>query len=509
MASKVAGKRSFFAGELVMSCDPMVWMLEISAYKTHCAYCWNKSPGLRTCSGCRLHRYCDSDCQAADWKVEHKLECAMLKELGNEDARDAAANNPPLPIYLRSLPVASHLTTKLINKIRMNATMDIPGMGLQSVEDLLLMLPANPLKSEVERMVQEKGAEPLLQDLTTCMGILSYNGVNIYDVLNPFSAPIGRAVYPQAPRGEMTPVCWDINVVMNRHGRRLFIHVVEDIPQFTGLGDLRYNDMEDLWYMTRAERRAHFELRHGRPCTCRKCTEAYDADINPLQCVTVGCSNQIPSDNRALEACSECGALNGERLTQFRRFAQQYATIKSNCPEEYQMAMILQLCKKLETAGILQPDAHFRYVCGQPLAQNYYNQNRFDEGWKMMKDFGTVVRKICPKYTIIRAAWLLAIGRDTTEALETRILSGIAQLPEPAKQKLQTLAGDVCRLMLEYADEAKDIFSVLFGNESLEAQMNDAWVEKITSTVCRIEEAFTTSDSDNSKGPFKSMCSLM
>ncbi|XP_055353866.1 histone-lysine N-methyltransferase SMYD3-like [Paramacrobiotus metropolitanus] len=122
--------RSFTAGDVVSCCEPLVWVLDSSAYETRCAYCLQKSQELRTCSGCKLHRYCSVACQSADWKLEHKLECVLLKTATGRD-----------------------IIAKLANKIKLNVMMDIPGMGRKSAKDLLSMLPVNPAQSEINRTV--------------------------------------------------------------------------------------------------------------------------------------------------------------------------------------------------------------------------------------------------------------------------------------------------------------------------------------------------------------------
>ncbi|XP_055344236.1 uncharacterized protein LOC129592269 [Paramacrobiotus metropolitanus] len=496
-----SGSRCLLAGELLMSCDPMVWILERSAYKTHCAYCWQESMDLRTCSGC----------QVADWKGEHKLECALLKENDSVDLdhlldelKAEPAGSRPSDTDLESrrgrIPVLSlvlGLTTKLTNKIKKNTMIDIPGMGSKSVKDLVLMMSENPLQPNMDRLMRKNlstGAVDIgtMGYMNYC-GLITYNGVAIYDydalTLRP-CARIGLALYPQAPLGRMTPVCWDINVVLNRRGRQLLIHAVEDIPHFTGLRDLRYNHLEESFRMTRAERQAKLEKLRRHRCSCSKCTEAYDADINPLKCVTVGCINGIPSDSRALEACSECGAVNGERLAQFRRYMDQYDTISSRCPEEYHLAMIMHLYKEMDAAGILQPNAHFRYVCGWEVAQGFYDNNRFEDGWKMMQGFAACARKVCPKYADFRAALLISVSQFTAEALEKHVLNGSCKVSGPLKPVLETLAAEVYTQILDYTCEAKNVFAMLFDKQSKEFQMSDSALKQVASSVCRIEQAF-------------------
>ena len=43
--------------------------------------CWrcSKAEAAKTCSRCKVARYCDAECQAADWRAGHKGECVQLQ----------------------------------------------------------------------------------------------------------------------------------------------------------------------------------------------------------------------------------------------------------------------------------------------------------------------------------------------------------------------------------------------------------------------------------------------
>ncbi|XP_055352830.1 uncharacterized protein LOC129598799 [Paramacrobiotus metropolitanus] len=506
-AASSAGRRSFACGDLVIACDPLVWALERSAYKTRCAYCLEESSELRACSGCQLHRYCNSTCQAADWKVEHKLECAMLKKISSKSSgthKELISIVAFLPEGESSLfPIILDMIAKLANKIKLNTTTDIPGLGQKSAHDLLQMLPPNPAQSSTERILLPtrittgSGTENAtvldmpLMDFLKYYGIIHYNFMPVCDVLED-SACIGLALYPQASRRQMTPVCLDINVVLNNRGRQLVVHAVENIPEYTGLQDLRYTAVQEPFNQTRAERRAAFVKYHGYPCTCRKCTEEYDADVNPLKCVTMGCSNRIPSDSRARGACSECGALNGDRLAQFRRFMQQLDTIIDiRLPREHNQAKITELCEKIEAAGILQSDAHIRYVCGWKLWEKYLEEGRCEEGCRLMDELVDCMRDVYPKYEVIRAVLLMNAGTAATAALQKRVLvQGMGRLSEPAKIKLEALAAHVCCRILDFCKEAYDILVVLFGQQSKEARTSLTVIQSVSTHIYQIEHAF-------------------
>ncbi|XP_055343166.1 uncharacterized protein LOC129591521 [Paramacrobiotus metropolitanus] len=493
-------RRSFAAGDLVLRCEPFVWVLESDEYQARCAYCLRQSEELRTCSRCRLHRYCSVTCQSTDWKLEHKLECTLLKTA--TDSTNGTEHDIIVHSSQYGLEVPQELIAKLANKIKLNTMMDIPGMGRKSARDLLSMLPANPAQSEYEQLMSPadmlawESENSMLTgvpaaDVLNYYGLLHYNALYIYDTkFCGVSGPIGLAVFPQASLRRMTPVCWDINVLLTFHGRRLFIHAAEDIPQYTGLRDLRYNEHPDPFCQTRAERRAAFEKKFGHPCTCRRCSPECDAEINPLRCVTEGCSNRIPSDIRAHHACFECGAINRDRLTQFHQFMLRYETITASSEMESYSAMVLQVCMDMDAAGILQPDAHFRYVCGRELPNKYYVECRLEEGLKTIVELvGCVtacVRKIYPEYSLIRARLLMSAGLSVVDALPKPMLNiGVDRMSSLDIQKHDVAAATVWALNMDFCSEARGILIKLFGKQSKEVQDGDADCKQaVTKLLC-------------------------
>ncbi|XP_055352835.1 uncharacterized protein LOC129598805 [Paramacrobiotus metropolitanus] len=492
MEMKVAklpmGRRSFTAGDVVMCCEPVVWVLESGAYKTRCAYCLRQSQNLVTCARCNLHRYCSVACQTADLELEHNLECTLLQQATGMET----APTPPDSSAEYSFDVPQELIAKLANKIKLNQMVDVPGMGQKSVKDLLSILPTNPDQAEIERSLLPKisageSKHSMLIDLPaadvlTYFGILRYNVLSLFDGLFSPNPRIGLALYPHGPHS-MTPVCWDINVVVNYQARRTVMHAVEDIPQYTGPSDLRHTTILKVFCLTRAERRAAFEHHHGYPCTCRRCTPEYDAEINPLRCVMKGCSNRIPSDSRAQQACSDCGAINSDRLQKFREFSEQHEKIRTSYPEKRRAAMVLQLCREIDAAGILQPDAHFRYVCGWELPQKYFDENRYEEGWKMIAEMIVCVRKIYPKYAVFRARELNLAGWSAIDALEKR-MQNIGPVPMSRSAILE-----VCELVKNYCGEAKDILAKLFGTQCYGAQKFLATCGHVYMKAFRIQQA--------------------
>ncbi|XP_055343085.1 uncharacterized protein LOC129591452 [Paramacrobiotus metropolitanus] len=460
-------RRSFAGGDVVMACDPFVWALEPSCYKTYCAFCFRNKEPLRTCTGCRLHRYCSVTCQTADWKLEHRLECSLLAKIEAGTKMESSSHSSGIGTVYSFQP-PQELLTKMVHKIALNVRVDVPGQGLRTAREVLDSLPQHPLvqdKNVIQQTMELREMDPstgvTMLDILACHGIVAKNTQTIFN--SPIvsgNTPNGFAVYPLTPQHDMTAVCWDVNVVINFRAA------------------LRFSEMRQQTFTTRDVRRTDFEKSTGHPCTCRKCTEEYDAEINLLKCVTAGCSNRIPSDRRAMEACTECGAINSERLKEFRRYQQRLADYKAFSPTQPNMpeAMRLVMCEEMDAAGILQPDAHFRLVCGWRLPQKYFEEDRFEDGWKMTQQLVASMRIIYPKYEPFGAMLLGLAALYAADALEKHVQDRIKKLSRPAKKQLQTMCRDAFQVLIEYCQAGLHILTVVYGEQSYEAEIANSWV---------------------------------
>ncbi|XP_055355857.1 uncharacterized protein LOC129601150 [Paramacrobiotus metropolitanus] len=322
--------------------------------------------------------------------------------------------------------------------------------------------------------------------------IVRYNAAPI-STMGPDPAPIGLALFPQAPQRLMTPVCWDINVVMNYQGRRLIILATQDIPNCTGLQDLRYNELfREPFSMTRTSCNSFFKELYGSACNCRKCTHEYDAEINPLKCATSGCSNRIPSDRRASQPCQECGVINTDRLLQFRRFTEHLESIRNSAGSSSNRLQKLEIAffKKLDAADILQGDAHLRFLCGWDVADEYFAENRFDDGWKVVQGLVACLRNIYPQYHFMRAGRLSRAAIATASALQQRVLTALNKLSKPAKRQLKALSAEVMDEVTAYGKEAEHIFRTICADDSTEIELGRRVVQRIEDTGRSIEQVF-------------------
>ncbi|XP_055344322.1 uncharacterized protein LOC129592337 [Paramacrobiotus metropolitanus] len=158
------------------------------------------------------------------------------------------------------------------------------------------------------------------------------------------------------------------------------------------------------------------------------------------------------------------------------------------------MSMVTKLGQDVELAGILQPDAHFRFVCGWMLPTKYFNEDRLGDGWKMIQQLTACMRKMYPKYDVFRGLQLMGYAMAATTALYERVVNGTGRLSGPAANEMVTLAPEICRVVIEYCEEAKEIFTVLFGTESKEVQEADSTLERMTVIIGPIERGFRGSE---------------
>lgn len=76
--------------------DPYVLIPRSSIIPTVCYGCLVEKTNLKTCSGCKLVKYCSKNCQTKSWKDIHKRECKVFRKCKDE-------GHPILPTPVRGL----------------------------------------------------------------------------------------------------------------------------------------------------------------------------------------------------------------------------------------------------------------------------------------------------------------------------------------------------------------------------------------------------------------------
>ncbi|XP_055332563.1 uncharacterized protein LOC129584429 [Paramacrobiotus metropolitanus] len=354
-----------------------------------------------------------------------------------------------------------------------------------SIQDVLCMLPPHSQPEKLDDLLQHPGmashilawsrvaseSKTPVPSYRECLSIIAFSTfpLNEPGLKNTKLYTFGAGLFWPAAHRMMTPVCWDINVTMDIIGRELTVHATRDIQTLTAeLRDLRYNELLNTfghYQMTRTERRKVFQDIYGHPCNCRMCSESYEAEINPLKCGTIGCTERLPSDDRALSACPNCGAINDRRLTQYRKFLADYEISVPNITsreEGNDKKAVLFL--EMEKAGILHSDAHIRFVCQPDRWQEWPGEDK-EKPYILMQELIVCVRALCPKLNVWRAHHLLRICVDLLRERD-RVGDLARSLPRPARAEFKARMNDAGPLALELAKEAREISTKLCGADS-------------------------------------------
>ncbi|XP_055334005.1 uncharacterized protein LOC129585376 [Paramacrobiotus metropolitanus] len=273
----------------------------------------------------------------------------------------------------------------------------------------------------------------------------------------------------------METVCSDHNVIVMFRGRQVRLQASDDIPDFTGVLQTRLRSSRSLcctMFYPLKQRQYLFGEEYGRECNCRKCTEEFDADINPLKCVTDGCTERIPSDERALLPCSQCGVVSAGNLHKFKKFmAKNQALLQTCVPTEdnmnYQSMEInkMTIFKELESLNVLQPDAHLRYACGRCVAEYYQDSQRYEEACKLFQELIVCLRKVYPKYNVERAEYLWNAAYCSRKWLHWSFEQGTHTTREE-KLRVIPLIAQAVSAGVDYVKEALMIYAKICGRES-------------------------------------------
>ncbi|KAK4205013.1 hypothetical protein QBC40DRAFT_325619 [Triangularia verruculosa] len=65
------------AGREIYRSKPLMLAVEDEGI---CHFCWREQKGMKACTGCRVARFCDKQCQKMAWNRFHKEECGVLKK---------------------------------------------------------------------------------------------------------------------------------------------------------------------------------------------------------------------------------------------------------------------------------------------------------------------------------------------------------------------------------------------------------------------------------------------
>jgi len=75
--------KSYSIGDLIVSCSPLVHVIDEQYRRVRCHCCLSLNDQLKKCSKCHQMYYCDRQCQQKDW-IYHKHECQLFRRFGRE-----------------------------------------------------------------------------------------------------------------------------------------------------------------------------------------------------------------------------------------------------------------------------------------------------------------------------------------------------------------------------------------------------------------------------------------
>ncbi|XP_055355843.1 uncharacterized protein LOC129601137 [Paramacrobiotus metropolitanus] len=194
------------------------------------------------------------ECQSADWKKEHKHECAMLKNIHKKLQPFQAAGVFDHDCGLQHCSLfgcctAEILVAKIINKITNGLMDEVSGFaGRVTVQQVLDVLPLQPIFPNITNVFHHFNREisaAIWPSIATVRdSIPRFQEMLQKLVCNALPIPNQRsklklqmiAIFPRALQRHMTPVCLDTNVTMDPQGRTMVVRAVEDI-YFTGMKD--------------------------------------------------------------------------------------------------------------------------------------------------------------------------------------------------------------------------------------------------------------------------------
>ncbi|XP_055354394.1 uncharacterized protein LOC129600033 [Paramacrobiotus metropolitanus] len=414
----------------------------------------------------------------ADWEMEHKFECTLMKRI-TDYRQKVARERPPFSVV-----------TILNLKIQKSVLDHVPGLdGKKSVKEILLSLNG----SRPTRLVQEITEFTKTQIYKDLMAVANPNPADrptetdfidtqlrVIQNLWPLSdfnskggAPciFGSGLFLEIGRthGSGT-VCMNFNAMQVFPGKTLRVVALDDISGCKGLADVRWcNPMFVGWFSLPAkQRREYFQKSYGRACGCRKCTPDYEAEINPLKCVTTGCHERIPSDERALMPCAQCGAINEPRLRALRGFVEKHEevfqlSLNAELTGDTILPAIIMhkkvaIIEELNKLDILHPGAHLRFVCGWIVTDVYEEQKRFEDAWALYQDCTLCIRQIFPNYHVSRSQFLSFAGCFAIKWAEH-----VMKDPRGISAATARFFDGVLEEGIGYLKESAEIYSKLFG----------------------------------------------
>jgi hypothetical protein len=107
-------KKRYSAGDIVMTCDPIAYVVIDGTKGLRCDHCLKPNDSLKKCANCQKMFYCGIECQTNDWKI-HKHECKLYAKHDNQLTKEYATR-----LLLRLYQILRHDKTIADTKYRLD-----------------------------------------------------------------------------------------------------------------------------------------------------------------------------------------------------------------------------------------------------------------------------------------------------------------------------------------------------------------------------------------------------
>jgi len=125
-------KRDYEAGDVIMSEQPFIYILDSKNRGFFCDSCLQESASLKRCSGCTFVFYCSKECQEKDWNDHHKYkECKVFKKI-----KEIEDDQVVKEFYILMLPIRIYLTLRGRPELK-DKKFDMPDGSKRSFNDTM------------------------------------------------------------------------------------------------------------------------------------------------------------------------------------------------------------------------------------------------------------------------------------------------------------------------------------------------------------------------------------
>ncbi|KUJ11294.1 SET domain-containing protein [Mollisia scopiformis] len=243
----LAASQNIPEGSLIIKIsNPYLTLLEKAHLDSTCSWCFTKPENstLKNCGGCKVVRYCSSDCQKKDWQAIHKKECKILK-----------TSPDVLPTPTRGL-----LQLALRHKFRDEPDPKWEGLVMNKTQ---LIEAGRYDELTLQSMIAAKYSGRGDRWVFLGAQVLCQMSSNAFRVTLPDDTPIGLCFEPTLALANHS--C-SPNAVVVFDGRAISFRALSDIKKGE---EIRISYIENT--QTRENRGAELEHRYFFTCQCEKC----------------------------------------------------------------------------------------------------------------------------------------------------------------------------------------------------------------------------------------------